>query len=291
MRRSPVKVLGLHGIGQTFVGANQLKQDWLPALRDGLDEAGGPQLADDDFDMVAYGPLFRPEGARAGGAPRIEPEELDDWERQMLFEWWRGAAAVSPEVQPPDFEGRARAPLMVQRALRQLAKSRFFAALGPERVLLFGLRQVRRFVHDASLKKAVLERVAERVGADTRVFVAHSLGSVVAYEALCAHPQWRVDTLLTLGSPLGIRHLVFDALTPSPQNGRGVWPNVRRWVNIADQGDIVSLEKALAPSFGPVEDRLIYNGWSSHDVRRYLSGREAGEVIAAALASGSGSGS
>ncbi|HEX7200780.1 MAG TPA: hypothetical protein VF213_14950, partial [Dongiaceae bacterium] len=74
-------------------------------------------------------------------------------------------------------------------------------------------------------------------------------------------------------------------LTPRPENGRGAWPPVRRWVNIADRGDVVALQKALAPSFGPVEDRLIHNGWHAHDIRRYLSARETGEAVAAALAS------
>jgi pimeloyl-ACP methyl ester carboxylesterase len=123
----------------------------------------------------------------------------------------------------------------------------------------------------------------------TRVLIGHSLGSVVAYEALCANPDWRVHTLLTLGSPLGVPELVFDRLTPRPQNGCGAWPNVQCWVNIADNGDIVALVKALAPFFpAPANqsfsDRLIYNGWASHSAERYLSAREAGEAVATALA-------
>ena len=54
--------------------------------------------------------------------------------------------------------------------------------------------------------------------------VGHSLGSVVAYEALCAHPEWPVRALVTLGSPLGIRNLIFDRLVPAPaagDSGRG----------------------------------------------------------------------
>lgn len=58
------------------------------------------------------------------------------------------------------------------------------------------------------------------VDADTRVVVGHSLGLVVAYEALCAHPQWPVQALVTLGSPLGRRNLIFDKLVPP--HGPGV---------------------------------------------------------------------
>jgi len=124
----------------------------------------------------------------------------------------------------------------------------------------------------------------KKVTAATRVIVAHSLGSIVAYETLCAHPEWNVHALVTLGSPLGVRDLIFDALTPTPVDGRGQWPGVASWVNIADQGDIVALVKKLAPLFGDrVVDRLVYNGWSSHDVARYLTSQETGKAIAEGL--------
>jgi hypothetical protein len=77
--------------------------------------------------------------------------------------------------------------------------------------------------------------------------------------------------------------LVFDALTPPPQNGRGVRPKVRRWVNIADKGDIVALEKDLANCFDGVEDMRVYNGWKSHDARRYLTTHEMGAAVGEAL--------
>jgi hypothetical protein len=289
-----MKIVGIHGVGKAYLGAEQLKLQWLAALRDGLSEADGGRIEDHDFDMAFYGSVFRPAGARASGAPILHPGDLDDWEQQMLVTWWQEAAALSAgsaggegdeatDIQPPNFQGRARTPQAAQGALRQLAKSRFFKAFGSERMLLFGLRQVRLFLYDAHIKGLILERVAQRITSDTKVVVAHSLGSLAAYEALCANPQWRIDTLLTVGSPLGISNLIFEALTPAPRDGRGAWPYVRRWVNIADQGDIVALQKDLAPRFGPVEDRLVDNGWRAHEASRYLCSREAGEAVAGAL--------
>ena len=111
--------------------------------------------------------------------------------------------------------------------------------------MLFGLRQVRQFLHDPDIKARVLARVDGAITTDTRVVVAHSLGSIVAYKALCRDTNWNVDTLVTLGSPLGIRKLIFDVLTPKPVGGVGAWPRVRRWVNVADEGDIVALVKDL----------------------------------------------
>ena len=122
--------------------------------------------------------------------------------------------------------------------------------------MLFDLQQVRRYMTDPQVRRAAQDRVAAEVGEDTRVVVGHSLGSVVAYEALCAHPEWPVRALVTLGSPLGIRNLIFDRLVPAPAAAgpggvRGAWPGgVRSWVNVADAGDVVALVKDLRPLFG-----------------------------------------
>jgi pimeloyl-ACP methyl ester carboxylesterase len=122
---------------------------------------------------------------------------------------------------------------------------------------------------------------------DTCVIVAHSLGSVVAYEALCAHPEWPVSIFVTVGSPLGIRNLIFEKLDPAQQSGTGagVWPaGIKRWVNIADTGDVVALIKELGSRFGPlVADHLVNNGAAAHDATRYLTTRELGDAVSAGL--------
>jgi pimeloyl-ACP methyl ester carboxylesterase len=161
-----------------------------------------------------------------------------------------------------------------------------------ERALIFDLKQVRRYFHEPDVRRTALERVAEAVTSDTRVLVGHSLGSVVAYEALCAHPEWPVRALVTLGSPLGIPNLIFDRLVPAPARDpvsgalRGGWPgSVAWWTNVADQGDVVALVKDLRPRFGErVRGFLVDNGASAHDVRPYLTAVETGRAVAFALA-------
>jgi pimeloyl-ACP methyl ester carboxylesterase len=143
-------------------------------------------------------------------------------------------------------------------------------------------RQVRRYFTEQEVREASRARLAECVSERTRVIVAHSLGSIVAYETLCAHPEWDVD-LVTLGSPLGVRNIVFDRLVPRPEGDRARCP-VSRWTNIADRGDIVALVKRLGPLFGPnVTDLLVHNGAKAHDARPYLTSREAGTAVAEAL--------
>lgn len=134
-----------------------------------------------------------------------------------------------------------------------------------------------------------IEARYQAVTNDTRVIVAHSLGSVVTYEALHAfstRTNWsNVKTLVTLGSPLGIRNLIFDRLTPAPNGGRGIWPpGIERWTNVSDDGDIVALIKKLGSLFGQnLVDIGVSNGARAHDVSPYLTAAETGRAIAAGL--------
>lgn len=301
------KIVGVHGIANTFCSSAKLTTDWFEALQGGLQEAKGPELATGDMTVIAYGPLFRRDAEGRERTPTRgrmpPPQELEltaDWERNLIEEWWRAAATLSeenrtaggldesgedPGIQGPDFQGRARTPQILQRGLLQLAKARFFRPFGPS-VLISELRQVRLFLHNADFKRAILNRFSASITGDTRIVIGHSLGSIVAYEGLCAHPEWQIDTFVTLGSPLGIPSVVFDALAPKPEHGIALWPHVANWVNIADKGDLVALVKNLAPQFGPVQDVLVHNGWKSHDVTRYLIAAETGQAVATALERG-----
>ena len=288
------RVVAVHGIGQQVRGESVLHEQWFPAMRDGVAFAGGGDLGPQDVRCVSYGQVFRPAGRPlASDVPPLTAEDVaEGFDQDLLALWWAQAARVDPAVIAPDARTLARTPAGVQAALRALMGSAFFAGLAL-RALVFDLHQVRRYLTDPQVKAAAQEQVARVVTADTRVIVAHSLGSVVAYEALCAHPQWRqwpVRTLVTLGSPLGIPHLVFDRLQPKPAGDagggvRGVWPApVEQWTNIVDAGDVVALVKDLGPLFGDrVRGFVVHNGSHAHSVAPYLTAAETGAAIAAGL--------
>ncbi|GAA4293641.1 hypothetical protein GCM10023178_66360 [Actinomadura luteofluorescens] len=83
-----------------------------------------------------------------------------------------------------------------------------------------------------------------------RVVIAHSLGSVVTYEALWAAPtspltcsspwghRWRCRTSSTAGSHPTTAH------QPNP-------PGVGQWINITDPGDIIAIPPAASPESSP----------------------------------------
>ncbi|AZM87866.1 hypothetical protein [Streptomyces sp. W1SF4] len=284
------RIVFVHGIAQEVVGPESLLAEWYPALCDGLALAGGEVPARDEVAMACYGDLFRQAGHRGIGTPELDASDVEaGLEEELLLQWWEYAARIDPRLPGPRDRARLRTPYPVQRALDALSHSAFFAGAG-ERLMIGAARQVRRYFTEPRTRAAVLGRFERALTDRTRVVVAHSLGSVVAYEALCAAPDRPDVVLVTLGSPLGVRNLVFDRLVPPPHAGRGRWPaSVRQWVNIADRGDLVPLAKGLAPLFGErVRDVPVHNGARAHDVRPYLTARECGAAIGEALAHRSG---
>lgn len=278
-------ILAVHGIGQQMETPQSLHRKWWPAMVAGVRAAGGNLTADATLICPCYGSLFRPIGFLAATDPPFVASDIRTWEADLLRAWWQAAAGVDRNVVAPGASTLVSWPSSIQRGLNALLNARFFASVA-ENALIFDLRQVNVYINDENNGKfAIREEVAKAVREDVRVIVAHSFGSVVAYELLSAHPEWPVKTLITLGSPLGMPNLIFDRLEPPPANGRGRWPgNVKTWVNIADPGDIVALEKRLASRFGErVEDVAVDNGATAHDATSYLNARETGGAIARAI--------
>ncbi|MER5938431.1 antibiotic ABC transporter ATP-binding protein [Streptomyces sp. NPDC001928] len=291
------RVVVVHGIGQEFLGPELMGRDVEPALRDGVRLAGGPRLEPQEVACAFYGNLYFEEGTRSLDIPPWDETDVDEGlEVELLEAWWEQGARVDPEVLGPDAAG-SRGPVgfgasrlllseRVRAALDALSGSSFFAKVS-DRLLIFALKQVRRYMTEPDLRHRVQARIAEEITEETRVLVAHSLGSVVAYEALCAHPEWPVTDFITLGSPLGMRSVVFDRLQPEPSDGVGSWPSgVERWTNIADRGDIVALAHRLAPRFGDrVQDFSVSNGVRMHDLLRYLTASRTGSAVARGMES------
>jgi hypothetical protein len=282
------RIVCVHGVGKQVAGEQSLLRDWTPAVLDGLARADCREaVALDELVMAFYGDLFRPAGQTlAVGDPMFTAADVKaGLEEELLLAWWQEAARVDPKVAPPDGDTLVRVPGSVQAGLRQLTRSAFFGGVAL-RALVFDLKQVRCYLQDAQLRQAARTVVSTAITAHTRVVVAHSLGSVVAYEALAAMPDHGVRALVTLGSPLGVANLIFDRLDPAPADGRGAWPGPDElvWTNVADRGDVVALEKDLRPRFGPqVINAMVHNGVHAHDVTAYLTDKLTGAAIAGGL--------
>ena len=169
-----------------------------------------------------------------------------------------------------------------------LARFRPIATLGEVtagKLLRTAIVQVSRYLTDDDLRAAVQARVAEHLGPETRVLIGHSLGSVVAFEA--AHRLgFRLPLLVTRGSPLGLRNVVYERIRPQPP---ATPPQVRRWINVADRDDLVAadldLQRRFTGAHGVLETTYtVDNGAHPHEATFYLTKREVGGPVGETLA-------
>lgn len=287
-------IVGVHGIGQQLKGERILHREWCASLLDGLTRAGMESPQETLLTCAFYGDLFRQPGSKS--TSELEPFEASDVEKgleqELLLAMWEAAAGSHREVQGPAAETKGLKRFgqrVIQDALSELAGIDFFAKVADRAMatmiepwIITNLKQFRAYLLDADMKQKIRARVEKAVDDDTRVLIGHSLGSIVAYECLCAHSNWPITTFVTLGSPLGIPHVIFDRLDPRPTDGVGAWPgSVKYWYNIADVTDIVALVKQLRAHFDRrIIDESVNNGTTAHDVSPYLAAEETGRAIA-----------
>ena len=122
------------------------------------------------------------------------------------------------------------------------------------------LRDLRRYLQDDNgiathtrrMLKMRLRAASE--GRHPTLLIAHSMGSVIAYDTLwelsrSGRDHLQLDMLLTMGSPLGQRYMQ-KRLKGADKEGYSRYPgNIRRWRNLAAVGDLTALDPYLADDF------------------------------------------
>ena len=274
-------VVGVHGIMNQQLGRHRLIADWGPALADGLERVAGHQVPIPDLNIVFYGDLFLPDGARASHkGPAGELAELTEEDADALSPFVEEAIGAFGFGQLPDEElpakGRTSIPLPLQRILRALDHR--FGSRKASLLFLGELKQVRRYLLDPAVKAEADDRAEKVIAQGAKVVIGHSLGSVVAFEFVRQHPDYPVDLLLTLGSPLGLRTV--RALMPDPAYGAERMPlNIARWVSLRDPRDPVACAGPLSRFWPGISDDTVDNQGDAHSVCRYLSKRKAGLAV------------
>lgn len=312
----------VHGIG----GARNPETEcdaWLSALAVGARRAGHSsdssallQSGFADAAFAYYGDLFIRPHAQGGTAPHAETGE-----GEVLRQLLEDLIDMQLEIRPDEDERRvlqhARAELTATQQsqgsgdfVRRLVNvcTTLLALPGVRRTgqwasgrLMAGhLAQVTRYLARAepdntghTLDTRIRDRVLSLLD-DSRptVVIAHSLGSVVALEAL-HHHQGSIPLLVTVGSPICMRTVVHPRLRPQPP----ATPDcVGRWLNYWDRDDIIAprpwLERDVLPNSGgclPVSDRVDSDGIWVHTATKYLAQASvAGPVVEAVRLAGGG---
>lgn len=167
------------------------------------------------------------------------------------------------------------------------------------------LRDLRRYLQDdngiAEHTRRML-KVPLRAATESHrpvLLIAHSMGSVIAYDSLwelshSGRDHVVLDTLLTMGSPLGQRYMQ-KRLKGAKKVGYGRYPNnIKHWKNLAAVGDLTALDPYLANDFEEMlelglvrsfEDEIVYTHFrldgdlNTHAEYGYLVNDKAAHTI------------
>jgi hypothetical protein len=172
---------------------------------------------------------------------------------------------------------------------RRLARWIFSAAdlmpfmiphVADERVELH-LRDLRRYLrnrneiadHTRQMLKMPLRAAAE--AGRPVLLIGHSMGSVIAWDSLWEMSRRdgddvRIDTLLTMGSPLGQR-FIQKRLQGYAEQGKQRYPaGIGRWINLAAVGDLTSVDPYLAGDFGAMVELDLVDSIEDHRVHNWF---------------------
>jgi hypothetical protein len=305
-------VVLVHGISHQLDSADTIEKEWAPALAGGVRTAGFGEVADLlwrnskqpgglDVRAAFYGELFREPGAQGEAEGELAPEAQEVADELALAYLRQAARAQDEEVRRAAEEelaalGEIEAGVRMgthalgRRLVARLARLPWLARVGMSTATWWNrnLNQVTRYLTDPVVRATAQQRILELVDDRTRVIVAHSLGSVVAYET-CFCLKRPLPLLVTIGSPLGLANVVYHRLRPQPP----VFPPLgRRWVNVSDRNDVVAAEPDLGRFFGAVPEGavfdaagIVHNGRDAHSASAYLTAVQVGRPVGEALRS------
>jgi hypothetical protein len=298
------------------------QERWISALATGARRAGHSQAAERliagelaEIVFAYYADLFAPAGRQGTDGTHLSQRDAELL-HALLAEITQAQcdAHAAGEDHVSAALAQARAQLRLDRAgtaqgagdlIRQsinaattLLGARPWGRAGQwvgGKLLVAELSQVARYLargepdeFDRTLDVRIRSVVTKAVGAGPAVVVAHSLGTIVGFEALHT-VGGRVPLFVTLGSPLAMRAVVWPRVLPQPP---ATPEQVGRWLNFWDRDDIIVprpiLESDVAANAAgvlPESARTDADGVWTHTATKYLAKPDVAGPVMEALAS------
>jgi hypothetical protein len=299
----------VHGIAQEQLGAEQIATEAVAALVDGIQNAAQEMPTEERARLERLARRIRERDREVEvavafyGSAFLKPRTDDDDEKRF-----KDDLALAMMKRARDDSSRKRTRDVAAKELQEVEATG--EAQGPGRVLgavfarlgripgiadwvmagaakLFPeLEQVGQYMREPEIRAFTRNEVRRLMTPDTRVLIGHSLGSVVAYDIAREQPN-PLPLLLTLGSPLGLKQIIYDRIDPQPPTFPA---KVQRWVNVADREDYIASTLNLKPLFSPIPAgavfdnvQSVYSGNEPHALTRYLSKKIVGSAILQAM--------
>jgi pimeloyl-ACP methyl ester carboxylesterase len=311
----------VHGVGN-LRRQEADRERWISALADGARRAGHSRAAEKliageltEIVFAYYRDLFA-----AAGRQGAEGTELTQREAELLQALLSEITEAQCDAHPDD-GGQPGAALASARAQLRLSGTSTRQGAGDlvrqsinaattllgarpwgragqwagGNLLVADLAQVARYLSrrepDAAgrtLDARIRAAVTAAIGPGPAVVIAHSLGTVVGFEALHERGA-RVPLFVTLGSPLAMRAVVWPRVRPQPP---ATPDRVDRWLNFWDRDDIIVprpiLESDVAANAAgvlPESTRTDADGIWTHTATKYLAQPDVAGPVMEALTS------
>lgn len=282
----------IHGRSQQEKDAGELKQTWMNALKDGMEKANldASLLDETKIHFPYYGDtLVGMMNEVADPAPVVIKGASDAGSREAEFTMKLMTEMLRKNGVSDDAIKLELANGDATQVVQQKGPLNWPWVLAGLRVLerlKAGSWAVSTFTHDvwvylenAVIREKINAGVREAYYGEPTVFLSHSLGTIVAYAVLKSEQakDWKVPTLITLGSPLGIET---------------VWSHVKpvdfpacmgKWFNGRDDHDTVALYPLTPTPFEATEitekSTIKNTSDNHHGIESYLADPDVAKWI------------
>jgi len=297
-------IIGIHGLGNKPPRL-VLEYWWKKALREGLRDIGCEHLTI-SFKMVYWADILHGHSLKPWIRNKEHPLYLDEPYR-------------------PRGKNIARRPGKIRSAIYKYLEKQLdkiflnddmtvnFAGV-TDKIIHRYFRDLETYYSNESIivtssgllaRDAIRERLAAVLSKYRRkdiMLIAHSMGSIVAYDVLTkALPRIKIHTLVTIGSPLGLPVIVSRIFseqikTKGKVNKLKTPENVlHHWYNLSDLEDRVALDHTLADDYGANSKQVravdieVYNDYEINSERNphksygYLRTPEMARIISTFL--------
>jgi len=269
-------IIGIHGLGNK-PGFNILTQWWKASICEGLNHISKPHKYL-KFHLVRWSDLIH-----------LQPEDynIKDIENPLFVsEPYKPALFWS---KPKSADRRKRIQKFIEEQLEKI----LINADGTVNFASITDKIIQRYFSDLDIyysgecigdsnvliRDAIRERlfnVLKKFQGHGIILIAHSMGSIIAYDVLKNHvDDITVDTFVTIGSPLGLPMITGKIIKEHGGISKLTVPeNINsNWFNFSDLEDKVAINYDLADDYAPslsgirITDFEIYNNYEINNER------------------------
>jgi len=273
-------IIGIHGIGNK-PPKELLAKWWTEAISEGL-RKNNPSVKDFNFELIYWADILHKNP--------LDPDEKDKENPLYLNEPY---IPEGKSINREEMGFRQKALEYLEKYSKKILVNGVLSLNIPSLTELFIHRHLKdleeyysdsyTLIHNKKrlVREIIIDRLVEALQKHKRkkiFLVAHSMGSIIAFDALKYYaPELNIEVLATIGSPLGQEYVINKVQTENIPDDRDkfiVPINIRLgWYNFSDTEDQVAINHHLAKIYKEnsrkirIKDILVNNTYKILETR------------------------